>query len=171
MKKIHLFLGFILLALLSSCSSLRTAFDYDKDVDFANYRTFAFHKEGMAELKVNDIDKKRFIQAISADLQSKGLKKNTENPDLLVNVVIKGKDKIRVSDDYYGYGWWRPYPSMTVRQYKESTIYIDIVDRAKNQLVWQGKGTDEFNSSERDKDARIQETVTQILAQYPYGKK
>lgn len=171
-KTLPMLIAFAAIISLSACSSLRTAFDYDKQADFSRYKTFAFYKEGMDQLKVNDIDKKRFIQAVVNDLQSKQLTKSTENPDLLVNIIITGKDRMSITDDYpYGYGWWYPMPSMTVRQYTESTIYIDLIDREKNQLVWQGKGTDEFNASESDRDTRIQETVTKILAQYPYGER
>lgn len=171
MKNTRIFSALFVVLVLSSCTSLRTAFDYDKEIDFAQYHSFAFYKEGMEQLKVNTLDKKRFVQAIIDDLQSKGMKKNTESPDLLINIIITGKDKVSLTDDYpLGYVWWYPAPSITVRQYTESTIYIDLIDRAKNQLVWQGKGTDEFHASERNKEARIRETVTQILAQYPYGK-
>lgn len=171
MKKIQFTLIIIAVAVISSCGSLHTAFDYDKEANFDSYHTFAFYKEGMEQLKVNDIDKKRFIEAIIKDLQNKGMQKNIEAPDLLVNIIIKGKDKVSVTDDYpYGYSWWYPAPSMTVRQYTESTIYIDLIDRVKNQLVWQGKGTDEFNAAEQDKDSRIHEAVTKILEQYPYGR-
>lgn len=172
MKRIYVYLITLAVIVLSSCTSLRTAFDYDKEVNFSDYKTFAFYKEGMDKLKVNDIDKKRFIKAVVEDLQSKGMQKSTITPDLLVNIVIRGKERVSVTDDYtYGYSWWYPAPSMTVRQYTESTIYIDLIDRAKNQLVWQGKGTDEFNSSEQDKDTRIRETVIKILEQYPFGSK
>lgn len=172
MKHRHIFLTILVLVILSSCTSLRTAFDYDKDTNFSNYKTFAFYKEGMDKLKVNDIDKKRFVQAVIEDLQGKGMRKSTQSPDLLVNIIITGKERISVTDDYpYGYVWWYPAPSMTMRQYTESTIYIDLIDRDKNQLVWQGKGTDEFNASEQDKDTRIRETVMKILEQYPHGRK
>ncbi|PVX51034.1 uncharacterized protein DUF4136 [Balneicella halophila] len=172
MKKLHILYGLLLIAILSSCSSLRTAYDYDKDVDFTKYQTFAFYKEGMDQLKLNDIDKKRFVEAITADLQSKGFESNVADPDLLVNVVVTGKDKVSVTDDYpFSYGWWYPSPTLTMRQYTESTIYIDLIDKDSNQLVWQGKGTDEFNASEKDRDTRVKETVTRILEQYPYGRK
>lgn len=172
MKKTYILLSILLLAILSSCSSLYTAFDYDKDANFNKYKTFAFYKEGMDKLKANDIDKKRFIESITNDLLNKGMSKNTDNPDLLVNVIIRGKDRTSITEDYpFGYGWWYPHSSITMRQYTESTIYIDLIDRIENQLVWQGKGTDEFNASEKNKDARIQEVVTKILEQYPHGRK
>lgn len=172
MKKILIFIAsLIIMLLLGACSSLQTAFDYDKEANFSQYRTFAFYKEGMQQLKINDIDKKRFVQAILEDLEAKGMTKSVQNPDLLINVIITGKERTSISDDYtFGYGWWYPLPAMTVHQYTESTVYIDLIDRAKNQLVWQGKGTDEFNASEQNKDARIRETVTRILEQYPYGR-
>ncbi len=166
------FIFFVLaVTILSGCSSLRTAFDYDKEADFTKYKTFAFYKEGMDQLNLNDIDKKRFIKAITNEMQKMGMVKSTTTPDLLVNVIVKGKERTSITDNYYGYGWWYSMPSITVRQYTENTIYIDLVDRAKNQLVWQGKGVGEFLEKEKDRGARIEEAVSMILAQYPYGKK
>lgn len=172
MKKILTFtVSLIAMFLFGACSTLQTAFDYDKEANFNQYKTFAFYKEGMQQLKVNDIDKKRFVEAVIKDLQSKGMQKSTEAPDLLVNLIITGKKRTNIIDDHsFGYGWWYPLPTMTVHQYTESTIYIDLIDRAKNQLIWQGKGTDEFSAAEQDKDSRIHETVTRILEQYPYGR-
>ncbi len=172
MKQFKIILLVFGIFVLSACSSLHTAFDYDKEVDFSKYKTFAFYKEGMKQLKVNDIDKKRFVKAIITEMQTKGMTKNTTNPDLLVNIIVKGKERTSITGDYgYGYGWWRPMPSLTVRQYTENVIYIDLIDRAKNQLVWQGKGVGKFIENEKDRDARVQEAVRMILAQYPLGKK
>lgn len=171
MKKINVIFALLVVFVATSCSTLRTSYDYDKQVDFGKYKTFAFHKEGMDRSKLNAIDKKRFISAITVTLEAKGLVKNTENPDFLVNVIVKGKERIDVSENYpYGYGWWYT-PSVSVRQYTENTILIDLIDTEKKVLVWQGIGTGQFGSNVEDRDAYVLEAVHKILENYPYGRK
>ncbi len=167
----------VLIAILAtavSCSTLRTSYDYDNQVDFAAYKTYGFMEKGLKDLKINDLDKRRFISAISANLESRGMI-TSENPDVLINLIIVGKDRVEVNDTgmYGPYGWWGfgMYGGTMVRQYTEGTIYIDLVDNAQKKLVWQGKGVGEFNESVRDKDARIREAVNEIMENYPPVKK
>jgi uncharacterized protein YcfL len=44
--------------ILISCKSIKVASDYDSQVDFNNYKTYAFYKPGIDELEISDIDKK-----------------------------------------------------------------------------------------------------------------
>ena len=50
----------------------------------------------------------------------------------------------------------------------EGTLFIDLIDKEKNELVWQGIGKgDLIMTTVEKKEARIKEIVTKILAQYP----
>lgn len=48
------------LIILSSCSSVKVATDYDAKVDFNKYKTFAFYKKGIDQAEISDLDKKKF---------------------------------------------------------------------------------------------------------------
>ena len=39
--------------LLISCKSIKVASDYDSQVDFNNYKTYAFYKPGIDELEIS----------------------------------------------------------------------------------------------------------------------
>ena len=81
MKKLLKFIPILVLAiLLSSCSSVRVAADYDKEANFEQYNTFAFFKPGIDKAEISDIDKRRILRAIEAELMAKGMTKS-ENPD------------------------------------------------------------------------------------------
>ncbi|MDB4402921.1 DUF4136 domain-containing protein, partial [Algibacter sp.] len=55
-----------LLILLSSCSSVKVAADYDKEAKFNDYKTFAFFKTGIDKAEISDLDKRRILRAIEA---------------------------------------------------------------------------------------------------------
>ena len=64
MKKTIKLLPVLLIALIiSSCSSVRVASDYDKETEFKKYKTFAFFKPGIDKAEISDIDKRRILKA------------------------------------------------------------------------------------------------------------
>ncbi len=173
------FLPLLFLFVLASCSSVRVATDYDKNVDFANYKSFAFFKPGVDKVEISDLDKRRILNAIDAELTAKGITKS-ENPDLLVNIFTKSRQQVDVNqfNAGWGYGWgwgWNPWmwggSRTTVSTSTEGTLYIDLIDARKKELIWQGEGVGVLTQNLNKKDERIQEFVKKILEKYPPAKK
>lgn len=175
--------GFLVVAvLLSACTSLRVASDFDKDVDFKNYKTYNFYEKGLEKLEVNGLDKKRMMAAVDTEMQAKGFTKTT-NPDLFVNLVVMKRERTDVYDNGFyspwgwrgGWGWgWGPYWGVGMRsfdRYQEGLFIIDFLDPKTKMHVWHGRG-DGFNlDSFKNREERINEGVKEILAQYPpYSK-
>lgn len=176
MKTIQL-LSILSLFLLASCSAVRVNSDYEKDVDFTSYKTYAFHKTGIDKVGISDIDKKRILRSIDEEMTLKGFAKS-ETPDLLINFTTKAEKNINVNQFYagYGYGWgygWNPYWGGTASVYTntEGTLIIDLIDAKKKELIWQGEGVGYLTKNTAKKDENIKCFVTQILAQYPPIKK
>ena len=171
-------------ALLSSCSAVKVVADYDANVDFEKYKTFAFFKPGIDKAQISDLDKKRILRAIESELLAKGFTKS-ENPAMLVSIFTKSREKVNINQNNlgYGYGWgWNPWMmngmngmnSMNVSQYSEGTLFIDFIDKTKKELVWQGIGTGALRVQNREKkEIRIKEFVKEIISKFPpeSGKK
>ena len=66
----------LLLIMITSCVSVRVASDYDKGADFDSYKTFAFFKTGIDKAEISDLDKRRILRAIEAELLAKGFTKS-----------------------------------------------------------------------------------------------
>ncbi len=165
------FTPLLLLFVFTSCSTVRVVSDYDSVTDFTKYKTFAFYKPGIDKAQISDLDKKRIMREIEANLKAKGMTVSAE-PDMLVSLFTKERERIDVYNNYYGYygyGYGAWYGGgQSVSSTPEGTLYIDLIDRSKNELVWQGIGKgDLVMSSVEKKEARIKEIVTKILAQYP----
>lgn len=179
MRTIKLLSVLFITALVSSCSSIRVASDYDDATDFSRYKTYAFFKEGIDKAEISDLDKKRIMRAIDAEMQRKGFAKS-ENPDMLINLFTRSNEQVNVNNWGYNYGWgwgwgWNPWMwggnYTTVNTSTEGTLYIDIIDAAKKDLVWQGIGTGVLTLDREKKQERINEFVTEILKEYPPQKK
>ncbi|WP_418638253.1 DUF4136 domain-containing protein [Winogradskyella sp.] len=173
---------FLLLIVLSSCSSVRVATDYDREANFENYKTFAFFKPGIDKAEINDLDKRRILRAIESELMAKGYTKS-ENPDMLVSIFTKSNQRVDIYNNawgsgawgwggYGGWGWRSGWNNNQVSTTTEGVLYIDLTDANKKELIWQGSGTGNLETrSVEKKEARINEFVSQMLAQFPPEKK
>lgn len=176
MKNMIKILPVILLSfVVTSCVSVRVASDYDRNANFSDYKSFAFFKSGIDKAEINDLDKRRILRAIESELLAKGFTKS-ENPDMLVSIFTKSREKINVYNDGfgpYGYGWgWYPWywnHYSTVSRSTEGVLYIDLIDAKKKELVWQGQGTGYLTQNMDKKEERIREFVNKILERYPPG--
>ena len=152
---------------LTSCNTVRVAYDFDRATDFNTYKTYNFHQKGIDKLEVNDMDKRRILAAIEAQMNAKGFTKSS-TPDLYINVLASSKDKVSIDNGYYG-GYWGPYyggPSR-VYQYTSGTIILDIIDDKRNILVWQGAGSGLDVSNLNTKGDDIPKAVEEIMVNFP----
>ena len=175
MKKIVLLIAFA--TILTSCNSIRVSSDYNEEINFTEFKTYAFSKSGIDKVEINDIDKKRILRAIDVELYNKGYRKSSIEPDFLINFFTKTNKKIDYypSNNYYGYAV--PYAGMghyasswylNSFSYNEGVLFIDIIDRNKNELVWQGIGKGYiYNDKPDNKNEKIKAMVNKILLQFP----
>lgn len=195
MKKIQLFaLPVLLVLFLSSCTSVRVLSDYDKDVNFNSYKSYAFYKTGIDKAQISDLDKKRILRAIETEMSTRGFVKS-ETPDVLVSIFTKEREQVDVYNNWGGggFGWgWNPYfwgggfgpgwgwgggfgpgwgwgGGNVVSTRTQGSLYIDLIDAKNRELVWQGKGVGMLNNTKNieKKEMRIKEFVAEILTQYP----
>jgi ABC-type proline/glycine betaine transport system substrate-binding protein len=121
----------VLIITLSACSA--NHIEYDKQVDFRQYKTFAYYKKGINALKI-PVDKKKYVlKTVSSVLKQKGFSKSS-HPDLIVNVFTSLADRLDVYPGYYAPWGGRSY----AQESKEGTIYIDIVDVKAKRVIWSG---------------------------------
>lgn len=152
-----------------SCSSVRVTTDYNNEIDFSSYKTYAFSKKGIDKAKINELDKKRILKALEIELSSIGLRKNSIDPDIVVSIFTGANEQINITNSYnhlgYSYGPWYNFNYDTSTT--QGILYIDIIDFKKNELVWQGIGKGYISKNTLKKDEQIKSFVNKILLQYP----
>lgn len=185
MKKLKiLVLPVLVLLFLSSCTSVRVLSDYDKNANFNSYKSYAFYKTGIDKAQISDLDKKRILHAIDAEMSAKGFVKS-ENPDILVSIFTKEREQVDIYNNFWGgggLGWgWSPFywgggfgpgwggGGNNVTTQTKGSLYIDLIDTKNKELIWQGKGDGSLNNTKNieKKEMRIKEFVAEIMTQYP----
>ena len=173
MKRFILF--FLALSSLQ-CTSIRTFSDFDKEVDFNQFTTYAFFKPGIEEVAISDLDKRRILTAIETQMNGKSLQLSSD-PQLLINIAVNAKDRVVIQNNNFGWGFWGWNPwafgpwgngfNNTVTTQTEGELFIDIIDAKTKRLVWQGKGKGGISEYSENRDERIQTFVGEILKNYP----
>jgi hypothetical protein len=179
------------ITLLMNCTTANIYSNYDKTVNFQNYKTFAwspYHQNHSNSLIDNDIVAKNIRETASKELESRGLQANIDEPDLLIDYDIFLKDRVR-TEQYpiynYRYNYRRAYPyrpwgryynprntgystSYERRQvpYKEGTLIIELIDRKTNTMIWHGwavETVDDPNTYQED----INKDIQAIFKRFP----
>lgn len=175
--KIFRLLPLCVLFFVASCSSVQVATDYDNTVNFDQFKTYAFMKDGIDKMEISDLDKKRILKAIEEEMTAKGYTKS-DSPDLLINLFTYSKQVVNVNTYYggWGYGYYRPWgwnPWLWGRGYHsvststQGMLYIDILNAHNKELIWQGKGSGYLTQNQSKKEAQIKEFATKILESFP----
>lgn len=160
--------------LLASCSSIHVNIDYDQEADFSAYKTFAWIPQRKGIAVRNPLADKRIKKAVSDELIAKGYVGDTSGPDLLLVYHAGMRNKVDVASWGYGYGrYWRyPVGGVSVYQYTEGTLVLDIVDAQKKELVWRGvaqKALSETSSVEK-REENLKKVVAKLLKNFPPQK-
>ena len=185
MKKIQLLSLFIVTALAVSCSAVSVRTDYDDATDFTTYKTYGFLKDGIDKAEISDLDKKRIMKALDTELTARCFVPS-DKPDIYVNFFTKASKEVNVNNwggyggwgyggwGWGGYGWGGPWGwggnYSSVSTSTEGTLYLDIIDAKKKELVWQGIGSGVLTQDREQKQERISEFVKKIVAEYPPKK-
>ena len=173
MKK--LFILFMCAGALS-CSSVKTVFDYDKEVDFTKFKSYGFTDNDLEEA-VGPVNLERILNALEKELTGKGLGRS-EDPDLLVDVHIKSEQIVEAdaaSQVGYGSVGWQTTNSgsyLKYDKYTEGSMFITMADNDTKIVVWQGVATTilDENATGEKREENIQKIIQEILSNYPYGK-
>lgn len=177
----------ILASLLSACSSgLTVRSDIDLTADFSRYTTYNFFEPMGIEGGYNSaIFGELFRDAIGGELERRRYQMS-DNPDLLINVTIRGDDKISIrshatpymTGGYYGRPGGAQYGSSIgvgvslgggARVKSEASVFIDFVDFNAHKVVWQGVAVIEVNDKVAQQLRNAIFTATnKVLEQYPH---
>jgi hypothetical protein len=150
-----------LLATIVGCATARVTSDWDRDANFAAYKTFAWAENPqMRALQQNSLFDKRLRAAVDRQLAAKGLREVETGADVLVAYHAGISEKVDLQET------GRFGRNLNVRQYREGTLVLDIVDGRSKQLVWRGSAAGEMNRSDGSAE-RLDKAVAKMLAEFP----
>lgn len=176
------------LAMLAGCAAVGPDIttDYDSATDFAQYRTFDFmsRDERGAERSYDTIADRRLMSAVTRELEARGYRRAEQDADLLVNFAVSTEEveDVRTVPGAVlpppWYGWragyyYDPWPAYSyetrVDRYERGTVFVDLVDVERRQLVWEGRAVGRVTREAReDPGAALDQAVSEIFARYPF---
>lgn len=179
-------LGLVALAIvLAACATgPRITTEADPEADFSRYRSFGFYSPLAIEPHgYSSIASERMKAAARAQMEARGYVYTAEKPDLWLNINAYTQQRTDVSSmptvdyayyysyrarGYYVVPYWRDRTD--VHRYTEGTLNVDLVDAARNRLVWEGIAVGRVGRSgdAADRAARIDGAMAEIFARYPY---
>ncbi len=177
----------VLLSMLSlaACNGISVNTDYDVERDYNSLSTYAWlepkQKLIVDPLVDNDLMNKRVRRAVESQLMALGFVKaeGDKGADFFITYHVSAETKLSVNSFHssfgyyphcygcygYGYGGGR---DISVRQYKQGTFMLDVVDPASSELIWRGVGGRRLNAgTPQERDAYVDEIVAAILAEFP----
>ncbi|MEP6634969.1 MAG: DUF4136 domain-containing protein [Luteimonas sp.] len=177
-------IGLIGLVVLAGCvSGPRVRTDFDPEADFSRYHRYAFYQPlAMEESGYSSYMTDRIKAGIRREMDARGYVFDEQAPDLRVNFQGIVQDKTEVysvprSDvnyfynyrarRYFGVPFW--YDETQVSQFREGTLTVDVVDAARNRLVWTGAAIGRVTGrTPQDRANEADRALGSIFMQYPY---
>lgn len=173
-----------LMSFLAACTTgprIRT--DADPSADFSQYRTYGFYEPlAMEQSGYTSYLSDQIKTAVRREMDAHGYRFSAEGADLLVNFQGVIRERTDVYDvprsnvqyfynyrarTYYAYPVW--YDETRVNQYTEGTLTVDLVDAARNRLVWSGDAIGRVTQKTAQQRAvSADEAINAIFAEYPY---
>ncbi len=139
--------GILLFAVVGAgCGpSLQVRTDFDRAVDFSQYRTFRMGEgrripNGTVATQ-NTLVKDRIDSALTSRLAAEGLAPAVggQTADLVVRYVAGARTKQELESVGWGGPYWGPPyygDDIWVREYPQGTLVVDLVDAHTGKLVW-----------------------------------
>jgi hypothetical protein len=186
-KLLLLFWGCLFLLLFALPAAAKVATDFDPNLDFSKYKTFAYigGVENLDRMQMNpDLLGNRIHRSATRELTAKGLREVTpeENPDLVVrywvdtqvdaNVSTGSSTNWGVYGSYYGYHWGPIYDSMTAYSTRQGTLGIELINAKTKDLAWRMFASAKLYHTDPDKIWKTaDDNIKNAFSEYPPSPK
>ena len=165
-----------LLLFIAACNSPRAVYDYDQQVNFSKYSSYALFPNFQSGL--SQLDEARLVESLHNKMQEKGFSKS-ENPGIYLNVYTESFEQdnrsrvgigIGGGGGNVGVGVSGGVPVGQMDTYLKLTF--DFIDVEKDVLVWQAivESPFDINASPEKRQDRFDKIVEKALAGYPPSK-
>ena len=166
----------VVLSLLTTAGqsfAQKVSVDFDKEIDFSKYKTYAFADGTPTPVTLTN---QRIEKAIEAQLAAKGLTRVESNADLTVVFHCAVTEQTQLNTrSLDGWGWgrgWRRWGGggtaiTQVERIPVGTLIVDIGDLSTKKYIWRGTATNTI-SSKPDKNAKaIDKAAKKMFEKFP----
>jgi hypothetical protein len=174
-KKVVLVLSGIMLLFVSALSAQQVKTDYDRNANFAQYKTFSWE-----QVKTKDpLDVDRIKSAVNGALTAKGWTQVDSGGDVSIVAmeITREGQTLNTFYDGFGGGWgWRRFgggglgeATTTTDTYKIGTLVVDLFDTKTKQLLWRGSSSDTLSNNSEKNIKNLDKGVEKLFKNFPPG--
>lgn len=171
MKYFKWFTIISVMLIISACAStFDSTYDYNSDTDFSSLKTYSWF-QGPRKNEQKQQNNELIKQAITAELDKKGIQLSAASPDFTVAVYFGSKNKIsRKSGStrlyYYGKSGGDAY---NISNDREGSLTIDFFEPESKKFIWRGSTRAELKdvNTEEERVKLITTAVKSILKNFP----
>jgi len=175
-----------ILLLTMACSSVKLVdVQLEKGFIVSNYKTFDFLTINTGGDAVSPLDGpiyranlEHIKASITKELEARGIKRSTSNPELTVNIGIVVTEEIQTREtsfanpaDRTAYMGQRNYHweagEVAVGTYRDGTLTIHLVDAATNKLMWKGSAESVLPNKPKEVPTLIEDAVKKLFEKIP----
>jgi hypothetical protein len=151
--------GVLLLA--AACATLTTNVSSDPGADFSKYRTFT-----IAGDRLQTAEQAWLGDEVATRLQAHGLSRVPENASLRVEPRLFREGTAGQST--WGYSWWSGNAAgESAHDVPAGTLVVDLVDPARNQLVWRGQANGTVPTIGALKKGKVLTALDRLFDDFP----
>jgi Domain of unknown function (DUF4136) len=156
----------LLFAGRSSAADVKT--DYDRNTNFAQYKTYSWERVETRDPLMVD----RIKSAVNGSLAAKGLTEVPTGGDLSI-VAIEVTHSQQTLDTFYNnFGGGRRFggfgdATTTTETYRVGTLVVDLSDPATKKLVWRGSASDTLSDKSEKNIDNLDKGVVKMFKKFP----
>jgi hypothetical protein len=162
----------LIFASKSSAGEVKT--DYDRNANFAQYKTYCWEQVKTKQ----PLDTDRIKSAVNSELTAKGWTQVNSGGNVSIVAMEIAHDKQTLNTFYEGFGggWgWRGFgggmgeATTTTETYRVGTLIIDLFDSSTKQLIWRGSSSDTLSKNSDKNIKNLDKDVEKMFKQFPPG--
>ncbi len=143
--------------------------DYDRAVDFAQYKTYSWERVQTQDALWVD----RIKSAVNAALTAKGWTEAPSGGDVAIVATEVSQNHRTLNTFYDGFGGgWRwgggfGNATTTVDTYKVGALVVDLFDAKTQKLIWRGSASDTLSNKSDKNIKNLDKGVQKMFDHFP----
>lgn len=163
--------------------SAKTTVDFDPNIDFAKFKTFAYlgAVENLVAMEMNpDLINIRFHRMVVRELEKKGLHEVSlgQNPDLIVRYWANPATQVDVTvmGNWGSYGpfisgdWSSGYNEVVSTSKNQGTLVLDLIEPKVKALVWRVYLVRKMSDPDKD-PKKAEDELSESFKSFPPSEK
>ena len=156
----------LLFAGRSSAAAVKT--DYDRNANFAQYKTYSWERVQTRDPLMVD----RIKSAVNGSLAAKGLTEVPTGGDLSIVAIEVTHNQQTLDTFYNNFGGGRRFggfgdATTTTETYRVGTLVVDLSDPATKKLVWRGSASDTLSDKSEKNIDNLDKGVVKMFKKFP----